>query len=139
MTGRERAAAVGTGVALTGNDVGLDAALAALYDEPPRGRGPGRGRRRAGGLGGSAPGVARWLGDIRRYFPSDVVQVLQRDAIERLDLRRLLLEPEMVAVLEPDIHLVSTLLALRHLLPDATRATARQVVADGTVGVARDR
>jgi Mg-chelatase subunit ChlD len=73
--------------------------------------------------------VARWLGDVRRYFPASVVQVLQRDAIERLDLRRLLLEPEMVAALEPDIHLVGTLLALRHLLPDATRATSRQVVA----------
>jgi Mg-chelatase subunit ChlD len=58
-----------------------------------------------------------------------VVQVLQRDAIDRLDLRRLLLEPEMVEALEPDIHLVGTLLALRHLLPDATLATSRQVVA----------
>jgi Mg-chelatase subunit ChlD len=117
----------GTGVALTGSDAGLDATLAALYDAPSR-RETG-GRKRAGGLGGSAPGVARWLGDVRRYFPASVVQVLQRDAIDRLDLRRLLLEPEMVEALEPDIHLVGTLLALRHLLPDATRATARQVVA----------
>jgi Mg-chelatase subunit ChlD len=73
--------------------------------------------------------VARWLGDIRRYFPTQVVQVMQRDAIERLDLQRLLLEPEMLEAIEPDVHLVSTLLELRHLLPDTTRATARQVVA----------
>jgi hypothetical protein len=119
----------GTGVTLTGADHGLDATLAALYDAPPRDAGPGRGRKRAGGLGASAPRVARWLGDVRQYFPASVVQVLQRDAIERLDLRRLLLEPEMVEALEPDIHLVGTLLALRHLLPEATRATARQVVA----------
>jgi Mg-chelatase subunit ChlD len=119
----------GTGYGLIGADLGLDAALAALYDAPTRGDGRGRGRRRAGSLGGSAPGVARWLGDIRRYFQASVVQVLQRDAIERLDLHRLLLEPEMLAALEPDIHLVGTLLALRHLLPEATQATARQVVA----------
>jgi VWA domain containing CoxE-like protein len=53
---------------------------------------------------------------------------MQRDAIERLNLHRLLLEPEMLAAVEPDIHLVATLLALQHLLPETTRATARIVV-----------
>jgi Mg-chelatase subunit ChlD len=106
----------------------MDAALAALYDTPVAGRRGGRGGR-AGGLAASAPAVSRWLGDIRRYFPVGVVQVMQRDAIERLDLQRLLLEPEMLAAVEPDVHLVSTLLELAHLLPDQTRATARLVVA----------
>jgi Mg-chelatase subunit ChlD len=118
----------GTGVQLRGDDSRMDAALSALYDAPPPGSRRGRGRNRAGGLAASAPSVARWLGDIRRYFPSGVVQVMQRDAIDRLDIQRLLLEPEMLAAIEPDIHLVGTLLALQHLLPDTTRATARQVV-----------
>jgi len=69
------------------------------------------------------------LGDIRRYFPREVVQVMQRDAIERLDLRQLLLEPELLETIEPDIHLVTLLVELNQLLPDETRATARQVVA----------
>jgi Mg-chelatase subunit ChlD len=119
----------GTGVQLDGDDRQIDAALSALYDAPTPGGRPGGRSNRAGGLASSAPAVARWLGDIRRYFPSGVVQVMQRDAIERLDLQRLLLEPEMLAAVEPDIHLVSTLLELAHLLPDTTRATARQVVA----------
>ena len=90
-------------------------------------RGPGhRSGRRPRPVGA---GVARWLGDIRRYFPTPVVQVLQRDAIERLDLRRLLLEPEMLGGCEPDLHLVTMLVELNQLLPDETRATARQVVA----------
>ena len=38
----------------------------------------GRSGSRAGGLAASAPSVARWLGDIRRYFPTGVVQVMQR-------------------------------------------------------------
>ncbi len=118
----------GTGVDLQGEDRQMDAALSALYDAPPGGGQRGRSPRRAGGLGSSAPNVARWLGDIRRYFPTGVVQVLQRDAIERLNLQRLLLEPEMLESVEPDIHLVATLLALQHLLPDSTRATARLVV-----------
>lgn len=118
----------GTGVELRGDESRMDAALSALYDAAPSGSRPGRRGGRKGGLAASAPAVARWLGDIRRYFPSGVVQVMQRDAIERLELHRLLLEPEMLEAIEPDVHLVTTLLELQHLLPDTTRATARVVV-----------
>ncbi len=115
----------GTGVQLRGDDRRVDAALGGLYDRTsPRGRGAGR----AGGLARSAPAVARWLGDIRRYFPTPVVQVLQRDAVERLELRQLLLEPELLSELEPDLHLVTMLVELNRALPDETRATARRVV-----------
>jgi hypothetical protein len=115
---------------LTGADAAMDAALAALY-EPGAGLGgdaSGTGGPRAGGLESSAPRVARWLGDIRTYFPSTVVRVLQQDAIERLRLRRLLLEPEVLEAVEPDVHLVSTLLPLNAVLPEETRHTARLVV-----------
>ena len=116
----------GTGADLLGDDRRIDGALGALYDRvAARGRGSGR----AGGLARSAPAVARWLGDIRRYFPTPVVQVLQRDAVERLDLHQLLLEPELLGELQPDVHLVTLLVELNRALPDETRATARQVVA----------
>jgi hypothetical protein len=121
----------GTDVELRGEDVRIDAALGAVYDVwgAAQRRAGGRGSGRSGGLGRSAPRVARWLGDIRRYFPREVVQVMQRDAIERLDLRQLLLEPELLATVEPDLRLVTLLVELNHLLPDETRATARAVVA----------
>lgn len=114
-----------TAAPLHGRDVRVDAALGALYDRRPESRGRGR----AGGLGRSAPAVARWLGDIRRYFPTSVVQVMQRDAIDRLELRQLLLEPEMLGAVEPDVHLVALLVELNSVLPDETRASARVVVA----------
>src|SRR5579859_7617831 len=94
----------GTGVKLNKRDQGIDAALEALYGQQGEGSGGGRmgqGQARGqlpggrqGGLGKSIPNVARWLGDIRKYFPASVVQVIQRDAIERLNMRRLLFEPE---------------------------------------------
>lgn len=127
MTGDERLrrwrlvlggeSADGTGARLGPTDLRLDAALRALYDAG-----------RSGGLASSAPNVARWLGDIRAYFPAPVVQVLQRDAIDRLGLHRMLLEPETLAAVEPDVHLVADLIALRGLLPETTRDTARMVV-----------
>ncbi|NUU20499.1 MAG: VWA domain-containing protein, partial [Streptomycetaceae bacterium] len=83
---------------------------------------------RGAGLGGSAPQVARWLGDIREYFPSSVVQLMQRDAIDRLGLSSLLLEPEMLEAVEADVHLVGTLLSLNKAMPETTRETARTVV-----------
>ena len=111
----------GTGVSLAGDDKRIDTALGALYG------GSGDGPRSAG-LGASAPTVARWLGDIREYFPASVVQVMQQDAIERLDLHQLLLEPELLDAVEPDVHLVGTLLSLNRVIPARTRETARAVV-----------
>ena len=112
---------------LGAQDRAVDAALGALYDggNPQR---AGRSGPRTAGLGASAPNVARWLGDIRTYFPSSVVHVMQRDAIDRLNLRQLLLEPEMLQTVEPDVHLVGTLLSLNRVMPETTKATARIVV-----------
>jgi Mg-chelatase subunit ChlD len=109
-----------------GDDAAMDGALAALYDG---GGDSDEGRSRSGGLGASAPRVARWLGDIREYFPATVVQVMQADAIDRLGLTDLLVEPEMLAAVEPDVNLVGTLLSLNRVLPDRTKELARQVVA----------
>ncbi|MFD5771026.1 VWA domain-containing protein [Streptomyces sp. NPDC127049] len=120
--------AEGTGRALSGTDAAIDSALSALYDSRDGEDGREGGGERRGGLGGSAPSVARWLGDIRTYFPTSVVQVMQRDAIDRLGLAPLLLEPEMLAAVEPDVHLVGTLLSLHQALPETTRETARAVV-----------
>jgi len=112
----------GTGCSLTGTDAQMDGALAALYN------GGGEGSERSGGLGASAPRVARWLGDIRSYFPSTVVQVMQKDAVERLNLTRLLMEPEMLEAVEPDVHMVGTLLSLNRVMPEKARESARALV-----------
>src|SRR4051794_17212793 len=88
-------AADGTGYALSGRDGEIDRALALLYDG-------GEGKSQRGGRGASAPWVARWLGDIRTYFPNSVVRMMQKDALERLNLQQLLLEPEMLEAVEPD-------------------------------------
>ncbi len=111
---------------LAGDDVGMDAALAALYGG--QGEGGGKKDNRFVGMGKSSPNVARWLGDIRGYFPSSVVQVMQRDAIDRMGLKQLLLEPELLDAVEPNVHLVADLLSLSKVMPAKTRETARLVV-----------
>ncbi|QQE11144.1 VWA domain-containing protein [Planctomycetota bacterium] len=103
---------------LNADDSAMDKALEALYDS-----------NRHGGLGPSAPNVPRWLGDIRKYFSKQVVQVMQRDALEKLDLTQMLTEPEMLEAIEPDVHMVATLLSMHGIIPEKTKETARQVVA----------
>ena len=75
----------GTGITLTPEEQRIDQSLEAVYDSDRR-----------GGLGSSAPKVSRWLGDIREFFPQTVVQVIQRDAIKRLNITSLLTEKEML-------------------------------------------
>ena len=113
------------GTSLSREEQRMDAALGALYDAAGEDIGQ---PRRSSGLGSSAPRVARWLGDIRAYFPTSVVQVMQRDAIDRLHLTSMLLEPELLDSIQPDVHLVSSLVNLSHVMPESTKRTARVVV-----------
>lgn len=107
----------GEDIQLDGSDLRMDSMLEALYDS-----------ERSAGLGSSSPKVARWLGDIRTYFPSSAVRVMQKDALERLNLTQMLLEPEMLETVDADVHLVATLLSLSKVIPEKTKDTARQVV-----------
>jgi len=107
----------GTAFSLNERDLQMDKTLEALYDNDRR-----------GSLGPSSPNVSRWLGDIRAFFPSTVVQVMQQDALKRLNLTQMLFEKEMLENVEPDVHLVATLMTLSRVIPDKTKDTARQVV-----------
>jgi hypothetical protein len=101
----------------------LDQAMAMLYSPEEKEKG-----RDKVGRGKSSPHVARWLGDIRKHFPTSVVRLMQKDAMERLGLRRMLTEPEMLETVEPDVQLVAELMALGSVLPVKARHTARLVV-----------
>lgn len=104
-------------VELEGDAKGMDEVLEALYDSD-----------RKGSLGSSSPKVNRWLGDIRKYFPSSVVQIMQKDALERLNMERMLLEPELLETIEIDAELVGTILSLSKVMNQKTKESARKVV-----------
>jgi hypothetical protein len=118
----------------------LDEALGFIYgDDKGQGQGQagkgqaGKGKgqqkgKRSAGLGGSAPQLAKWLGDLRGYFSSDVVAVIQKDAIERRGLKQLLFEPETLGQVTPSVEMVGTLLSLKNLIPEEAKEAARQIV-----------
>ncbi len=113
---------------LSGDLANLDQALGFIYGGADDAQADGKSKKRSAGLGASAPRLAKWLGDIRGYFNTDVVAIVQKDAIERKGLKQLLFEPETLAQVTPSIDLVGTLMSLKNMIPDSAKEAAREIV-----------
>lgn len=119
----------GTGVSLSADLEQIDEALSALYEYDNRGDFEYQTKSKIGGGEGSSPGVSRWLGDIRKYFPNKVVEVLQNDAMKHPQLKqKMIYEPEILEKATPDVNLVAELMQLGKLIPEKTKDTARKVI-----------
>src|SRR3954463_1011085 len=123
----------GSGQAILGGDQAeLDEALEAIYssDEIDRNEweADSDGRPHGGVKGRTFPRVAKWLDQIRSFFPKDVVVLLQKDAIERRGLKELLFEPEIMANIEPSLDLAATVLAMKNMVPEKAKSAARDLV-----------
>ena len=122
----------GGGAVLGGDLTELDEALEAIYGGEEIGQDewsadPSHGPHGAV-KGRTFPRVAKWLDQIRTFFPKDVVVLLQKDAIERRGLKELLLEPEVLASVEPSLDLAATVLAMKNLVPEKAKDAARDLV-----------
>ena len=123
-----------SGCELSPEQIEMDEALAALYDESDQDISRDEWEEKTVGphgamKGRSMPKVARWLDQIRNFFPNDVVVLLQHDAIERRGMKELLFEPEILSKVEPSVDLASAVLQLKNLVPEKAKAAARDLVA----------
>jgi hypothetical protein len=123
------------GCNLSAEQMEMDEALEALYSSgsdqelsKEEWETPTTGRPHGAVKGRNMPRVARWLDQIRKFFPTDVVVLLQQDAIERRGMKELLFEPELLARVEPSIDLASAVLSLKNLVPEKAKAAARDLV-----------
>ncbi len=114
------------GLSLSPEQMLMDQALASIYgtDKESFANKDNRG----GGKGPSSPVLAKWLGDVRTLFDKEMVMVIQNDAIERKGLKQLLLEPELLDTMEPDINMASTLLMLKDQIPKKSKESARNFI-----------
>ena len=111
------------GSPLSQEDFLMDSALAAIY-----GQSGDSAFGSGGGKGPSSPVLSKWLGDLRSLFDPEIVAVVQNDAIERKGLKQLLLEPELLEGLEPDLNMASTLLMLKDQIPKKSKESARRYI-----------
>ncbi|GIV11016.1 MAG: VWA domain-containing protein [Fimbriimonadales bacterium] len=96
----------------------LDKALSFVYD----------GGERFGGTGDSSPYIPQWLEQMRALFHQSTLAMVQRDAFERTGLAELLLQPEIMPQLQPDVQLVATILSLKEQIPDTVKQAARDLI-----------
>ena len=101
----------------------LEDALDFLYS-----REAGEDVRREGGTEASRLTAATWITKIRRLFPRETVEILERHALERYQIKELLTDKEVLEKLEPNQELLKTILQLKHLMKGEVLDTARRIV-----------
>lgn len=117
------------GAPLTEEQDLMDQALAAIYNRTESGGfGGGQTGGRGGGNGPSSPQITRWLGDVRSLFDKELVTIIQGDAMTRCGLKQLILEPELLENLEPDVNLAATILLLKEQIPKRSKESVRMFI-----------
>lgn len=111
------------GNSLSAEEMLMDTALAQIYGADGFSDSSGN-----AGSGVSSPKLTKWLGDLRSLFEPMEIKVIQRDAIEKKGLKQLLLEPEMLDGLEPDISTGALLLMLKDQIPQKAKSNAREFI-----------
>ena len=101
----------------------LEEALDFLY-----GREQGENVRREGGTGPSRLTAAAWVTRIRKLFPRETVEILERHALDAYGMTELLTDREVLERLEPNQELLKTILQLKHLMKGDVLETARRIV-----------
>lgn len=101
----------------------LEEALDFLYH-----REQGEDVRRQGGTEASRLTAATWITRIRKLFPKETVEILERHAMDRYGMTELLTDREVLEKLEPNQELLKTILQLKHLMKGDVLDTARRIV-----------
>ncbi|NND07601.1 MAG: VWA domain-containing protein [Saprospiraceae bacterium] len=70
----------------------------------------------------------QWFANIRSLFPQNVVRVVQKDAIEKFGIKKLLSQPGFLHEVEPDIGLVASILSVKDALSPEALSQARMLV-----------
>ena len=112
---------------LSARQARMEAALDFLYSREYKGRGV-RGRDQAGSLDPTQLNVPAWLGEVRDLFPRDVVEVIEKHALDRYGLTELVTDKETLEKLEPNIDLLKTLLTFRGHLQGEVLQAARRII-----------
>ena len=105
---------------LSDKDLLMDATLSAIYGSKSI-----QSQRGGAGKESSRPNISKWMKDLRSLFDTDLVKVIQQDAIERNGWKELLMEPELLEQLEPNLEMASVLLTLKDMIPSKSKDQAR--------------
>ncbi len=106
----------------------LDEVLGYLYD---REYGESQGYRdsdRSGGRGSSQLTVPGWLDRVRRLFPKETVEILEKQALDRYGLSQILLDKKVLESLEPNMTLLKNIMQFKGRMKGEVLRSAREIV-----------
>lgn len=111
---------------LSGDAMAADAALEWLY-----GRDPDRAARgeRGATLDPSQLTIPDWVNTIHTLFPEEVIERLERDAVERFGIVEVVTNLDVLSRIEPSESLLRAVLHTKHLMNPEVLAAARKIVA----------
>lgn len=115
------------GVPLSRQQSRMEVALDFLYSREYKGRGV-RESQKTGSLDPSQLNIPTWLGEVRELFPQDVVEVIEKHALDRYGLTELVTDKETLEKLEPNMELLKTLMTFRGHLQGEVLHTARRII-----------
>lgn len=84
---------------------------------------------RSGSLGPSSLNAVTWLNRVRKLFPKETAEVLEKHALEHFHMKELIADKEVMERLEPNLDLLKVILQFKHLIKGEILDAARRIVA----------
>lgn len=85
-------------------------------------------RQQTGGNGESSLTVSGWINKIRKLFPKETVEIMEKQALDRYGMTELLTDKDVLARLEPNQELLKTILQLKGSMNQDVLAEAKKII-----------
>ncbi len=85
-------------------------------------------QKRSAGLEGSRLSIPKWIENVKKFFPKQTKEVLEKDFVERSDLKDIIKNPELFDKVEPSLEMVKVIISMKHMLPENVKNIARKIV-----------
>ena len=83
-----------------------------------------------GGKEGSNLTVPQWIGKVRRLFPKETVEIMQKQAISKYNLTELLTDEKVLKDMQPDMELLKNILMFKNMMNPQVLRTAKKIIAE---------
>ncbi len=108
--------------------VDIDQTLEFLYSREYSKEQGIREEQKTGGREASKLTVPEWLHKVRKLFPHDTVEMMQKQALDKYQIVELLLDNQILKKMQPDMGLLKSILTFKNQMRGEVVATARKLI-----------
>lgn len=81
-----------------------------------------------GGRESSNLTVPQWIGKVRKLFPQQTVEIMQKQAISKYNLTELLTDEKILKNMQPDMELLKNILMFKNMMSSQVLKTAKGII-----------